>query len=74
MVSRLVVGQVQPGAVLQVKYDPQDRRRVVVLPGEEVKRPPRAAERLAELEELRQKGFVTEEEYQRKRQEILDAV
>lgn len=72
VVSRLMVGQIRPGAVLEVRYDPKDKRRVVVVSGTEVALAPHAAERLAELEELRRQRLVTEEEYERKRQAILD--
>ncbi len=74
VISRLMVGQIRPGAVLEVRYDPKDRRRVVVVSGTEVAPAPRAAERLAELEELRRQGLVTGEEYERKRRQILDEV
>jgi hypothetical protein len=75
VVSRLVVGQLEPGAVVQVRYDPKDPQRVVVLPDAGVRGAARGpAERLEALEELRLRRLVTEEEYRRKRQEILDEV
>lgn len=74
VISRLMVGQLRPGAVLEVRYDPRNHRRVAVVPGAEVTPAPRAAQRLAELEDLRRQGLVTEEEYERKRQAILDEV
>ncbi len=75
VVSRLLVGGIRPGAVVQVKYDPRDRRKVAVVPGAEVQPTPQgAAARLQELDALRERGLVTQEEYERKRREILDAL
>ncbi len=74
VVSRLVVGQIRPGAALEVRYDPRDKRRVAVVSGTRPAPALHAAERLAELEELRRQGLVTEEEYEAKRQAILDEV
>ncbi len=72
VVSRLVVGTLQPGAVVPVRYDPEDRQQVQLVPGVAGRPPARdAASRLAELEGLRRQGLVTEEEYQAKRQQIL---
>lgn len=75
LVPRLDVAQIRPGAVLQVKYDSQDRRRVALVPSAEL-RPARqgAAGRLQELEALRERGLVTPEEYERKHREIVDAL
>ncbi len=73
--SRLEAARICPGAIVQVKYDPQDRRRVALVPGTEVRPALQGpAERLAELEELRRRGLVTEEEYERKRREILGSI
>ena len=50
------------------------RQRVVIVSDAEVAPASRAAARLTELETLRRQGLVTEEEYERKRQAILDEV
>ena len=77
MPSRLLVGQVRPGVVLHVHYGPKSPQRLTV--GTEAlaaspapSAPAHAAERLAELEELRRQGLVSEEEYERKRHETID--
>ncbi len=47
-------------------------RRAAVDTSAEAAVPPRAAERLVELEALRRQGLVPEEEYARKRAKILE--
>ncbi len=75
VIPRLLVADARPGSVIQVRFDPRNRRNLAVVPEPAVKRGPGgAAARLAELEDLRQRGLVTEEEYEHKREEILDAV
>jgi hypothetical protein len=82
VVSRLSVSNVQPGILAHVMYDPLKPQRLVVesfeapeqpVPeeGSNDERPPSTAERLLELGDLRERGLVTEEEYQAKREEIL---
>lgn len=82
VVSRLSVGNVQPGVLAHVLYDPLKPQRLVVESFEAVEqemaqvepqdqRLPSTAERLLELGDLRARGLVTEEEYQAKRKEIL---
>ena len=75
VVSRLAVGQLGPGAVVRLRYDLRGRRRVVLIPDAKI-RPAvsGAAERLAELEGLYERGLVTAEEYAQKRCEILTGV
>jgi hypothetical protein len=75
VVSRLVVARLQPGAVVQVRYDPHDARKVSLALDARIKEGARsAAERLAVLEDLRARDLVTPEEYEAKRKEILGAV
>ncbi len=75
VVSRLLLGDIRPGAMVQVRYDPQDQRRVVVVPSAQVQPASRGpAARLKELEELRERGLVTQDEYERKREDILGAL
>ena len=72
IVSRLNVAQVEPGIKAEVKYDPQKPQRLQ-LQTLRIKSPTttKAAVRMEELNELREKGLITEEEYRRKREEIL---
>lgn len=83
VVSRLSVGNVQPGVLASVVYDPLKPERIQVESFEieeqppsygeaEEERPPSPTERLLELSDLRARGLVTEEEYQAKRAEILE--
>jgi hypothetical protein len=75
IVSRLNVALVQPGTAAEVKYDPQNLKRIrvttlnILPPGSSG-----AAARMAELEDLREKGLITREEYQQKREEILKSL
>ena len=75
IVSRLNVAQVEPGIKAEVKYDPQKPQRLQ-LQTLHIKSPTttKAAARMEELNELREKGLITEEEYRRKREEILKAL
>jgi hypothetical protein len=75
LVSRLSVANVQPGMGATVKYDPQNIKRVAVETFHvEQATPERVAatsDRMEELEELRTRKLITEEEYSQKRGEIL---
>lgn len=72
VVSRLTVAQVQPGITARVRYDPLKPERVQVLSLDIGEAPVGETEaRLEELNNLRAKNLVTEEEYQKKREEIL---
>ncbi len=66
VVSPLEVAFVKPGATAQVKYDAQNTRQLEVLEIDT-----RTAARAMELNTLRDKGLITEEEYREKREEIL---
>ncbi len=72
VVSRLNVALVQPGVRADVKYDPQKPQRLQVetlhIDGAAGGG---AATRMEELNELRDKRLITEEEYRQKREEIL---
>ncbi len=79
VVYRLNASLYQPGAMLRVKYDPADPSRVQIAsapvpcpvgPGDSSDSSD-AYGRLEELERLKNKGFVTEDEYLRKREEII---
>lgn len=75
VVSRLNVALVQPGVMAEVKYDPHKRQRLRVLTiHSQGAASGGVAARLEELDGLRDKGLITEEEYQQKRQEILQAL
>lgn len=72
IVSRLNVAQVEPGITAEVRYDPLKPGRLQlqtlhIKTGSQTK----AAARMEELQELREKGLITEEEYRQKREEIL---
>ena len=82
LVSRLNAALVQPGAMAKVRYEAENPKIIEVLSfdvqgqpageaGGEAKRQPTSAERLEELADLRARKLVTEEEYARKREEIL---
>lgn len=72
VVSRLNATLVQPGITAQVRYDPLKPERVQVLSLDIGAAPAGETEaRLEELNNLRSKNLVTEEEYQKKREEIL---
>jgi hypothetical protein len=75
-VYRLDASLYQPGAMLRVKFDPAHPSRVQITsapvpgpvgPGDSSD----SSGRLEQLERLKDKGLVTEEEYLRKRQEII---
>jgi len=75
IVSRLNVAQVEPGITAEVRYDPLKPGRLQlqtlhIKTGSQTK----AAARMEELQELREKGLITEEEYRQKREEILKAL
>lgn len=75
LVSRLTVALVQPGVPVDVKYDPQNPKRLrVEAIHTEAPAPSGAAARLEELNDLRDKGLITADEYREKREEILRAV
>lgn len=85
IVSRLTVAHVLPGATANIIYDPLKPDRVQVESfeiGEQPvadrdsadERPPSTTERLLELNDLRARGLVTDQEYQAKRAEILEDV
>jgi hypothetical protein len=79
LVSRLNVALVQPGVTAQVRYEATNPKVMEVVSidvqgqpaGEPAERQLTSAERLEELADLRTRGLVTEEEYARKREEIL---
>jgi hypothetical protein len=72
IVSRLNVSLVQPGVRADVKYDPKKPQRLQVetlhIDGAASMS---AATRLEELNELRDKRLISDEEYRQKREEIL---
>ncbi len=75
VVSRLNAGLVRPGIKADIKYDPKKPQRLEVVTlhinGADAGS---AATRLEELNNLRDKALITEEEYRRKREEILKAL
>jgi hypothetical protein len=73
-VYRLHTHWFRPGARLKITYNPNDLSNVDITSGPSP--PPEtggknAEDRLKQLEKLKNKGLVTEEEYQLKREEIL---
>ncbi len=75
IVSRLQVALVQPGVAAEVKYDPQNPKRIRVLSIDvDSAAPSGAVARMEELNSLRDKGLITDQEYQEKREEILHAL
>jgi hypothetical protein len=72
LVSRLNAALVQPGITSQVIHDPEKPKRIQVQEvrvGNPAESNPVA--RMEELEQLRDRRLITEEEYQEKRKEIL---
>ncbi len=75
VVSRLKAALVQPGVMAEVKYDPQNPKRLQLLSLELDELAPSSAEaRLEELARLHDKGLITSEEYHQKRDEIVKAL
>ena len=75
IVSRLQASLLQPGTSVEIMHDPSDRTKVAlrsVTTGPETANVGSSpAVRMDQLEELRAKGMITEEEYRQKRKEIL---
>jgi len=73
VVSRLSVAHVQPGVKALIYYDPANLKHIEVksfeVPAENV--PGSTEARLRELDSLREKGLITQMEYERKREEII---
>lgn len=75
VVSRLNAALVQPGITAEVKYDPEKPQRLQILTlNIQDAAPSNAAARMEELNGLYDKGLITKEEYQQKREEILKAL
>ena len=73
LVSRLEVSLVRPGITAEVKYDPQKPQRLQVLTVHvQDAATADAATRLEQLDELRDQGLISEEEYRQKREDILE--
>jgi hypothetical protein len=75
IVSRLNAALVQPGITADIKYDPQKPKRleIVTLNVEEIGSGG-AESRLEELKTLLDRRLITEDEYNKKREEILKAL
>jgi hypothetical protein len=75
IVSRLNVALVQPGVAAEVRFDPKkpQRLRILTLHVQGTSAAD-AATRMEQLNELRDKGLITESEYREKRQEILKSL
>jgi hypothetical protein len=72
LISRLNAALVQPGITAKVVYDPEKPKRIQVLEVDvEAPASSNAVARMEELEQLRSRHLVTEEEYQVKRKQIL---
>jgi hypothetical protein len=75
IVSRLNVSLIQPGTSVQIKYDPTNPKRIQILDLDLNQEASSGVEyRLKELDELYEKGFINKEEYDKKRQEIIDKI
>lgn len=75
IVSRLNAALVQPGITAEIKYDPQNPKRlqIITLNIEEIGSGT-AESRLEELKALLDRRLITEDEYNRKREEIIKAL
>ena len=73
LVSRLNAASVQPGITAKVIYDPEKPKRILVQEVQ-VANPAEsnAVARMEELEQLRDRRLINEEEYQEKRKKILE--
>lgn len=74
LVSRLNAANVRPGCQADVKYDPNNPKRIQLLKLELAGSEPsvdKLAERLENLAALRDKHLITDEEYNTRREEIL---
>ncbi len=75
VVSRLRAALVRPGVMAEVKYDPQNPKRLQLLSLElDDSFPSDAEARLEELARLHEKGLITDDEYVQKREEIVKAL
>lgn len=75
VVSRLKASWVQPGITAEVRYDPRNPKRLQLLDlNIESPASGSAEQRLEELKRLLDKRLITEDEYKRKREEILRAL
>lgn len=78
LVSRLAVANVRQGMRATVKYDPQNLKRVAVEKFHIEQATPESvattSDRMEELEELRTRKLITDEEYSQKRSEILESL
>jgi hypothetical protein len=75
IVSRMNAALVQPGITAEIKYDPQNPKRlqIITLNIEEIGSGT-AESRLEELKALLDRRLITEDEYKRKREEIIKAL
>jgi hypothetical protein len=75
VMCRTRLAELRSGLELEVKFDPKDPQTVEVLPFDGWLLPPTgAAARLLQLNALRQKGLLSDEEYRRQRAEIIKAI
>jgi len=76
MISQSETFLFQPGAKLKVKYDPAHPGQIALVssPVQAPAEPKNSSKRLEELEKLREKGLISEDEYKKKRQEILNSL
>ncbi len=75
IVSRLSAALVQPGITADIIYDPQNTKRIQVVGIEAISNDGSSIEgRLTQILELRDKGLLTEEEYKKKRGEIIKSI
>ena len=74
MISQSHMSLFQPGARLKVKYDPAHPEQIALVssPVPASAEQKNSGQRLEELNTLRGKGLISEEEYKKKRQEILN--
>jgi len=75
IVSRLNVALIQPGVTANILYDPENTKRIQVLEIETTTGKDDSVEnRLAQILDLREKGLLSEEEYKKKREEIIKSI
>jgi hypothetical protein len=75
LVSRLNAALVQPGITVEIKYDPQNPKRLQIINLNVKEIGSGGAEsRLEELKTLLDRRLITEDEYNKKREEIIKAL
>jgi len=74
VVNRLSAPNLREGMIAEITYSAKNPKRFVVNSFKAIDQPTSTGERIVQLDELKSRGLVTEDEYQQKRDEILKAL